>query len=77
MEDAKVWMVVYRLKIRRKWMVAALAFESHAAAALHWEDRKMWALSNGHDYDLIFMSTEGGSDINAMPKGNAACEVGQ
>ena len=61
----KVWIVVYRLKIRRKWCVSALAFESHESAEAHWEGRKDWALSRGHDYDLIFMSTEAGSDVSA------------
>jgi len=60
----KVWIVTYRLRIRRRaWEITSFACLSYAAAQFHKEDVIARALSAGHDYDILFASPKEGSEI--------------
>jgi len=62
-EALKAYVITYRIKIRRKWHVYAIAGADRDTAEMVWENVKGQALRESWDYELLYKSDDDGQEI--------------
>jgi len=64
--ETRVWIITYRLKIRRQWGYHSICGASLAHAEARWEAVKTQALASRWDYDMIYKSPAQGQEIEGL-----------